>query len=144
MAVVNGAKIDFPPLFLEQMTQIILRNILDGETDTLKIRAAECLFRQQTVTLDDGRIMVADHATVQLQAGMARMLQEGPRRKRSASTSSPRKRRTNTGNARTCSTRRSTLPTRSRRWTDSAACWRVDRLFSGCHHAHSADARDRG
>ncbi|MEC7094556.1 MAG: DUF6352 family protein, partial [Pseudomonadota bacterium] len=78
MAVVAGAKIDFPPLFLEQMTQIILRNIMDGETDTLKIRAAECLFRQQTVTLDDGRIMVADHATVQLQAGMARMLQEGP------------------------------------------------------------------
>ena len=78
MAVVAGAKIDFPPLFLEQMTQIILRNILDGETDTLKIRAAECLFRQQTVTLDDGQIMVADHATVQLQAGMARMLQEGP------------------------------------------------------------------
>jgi hypothetical protein len=78
MAVVRGAKIDFPPLFVEQLTQIILRNILDGETDTLKIRAAECLFRQQTVTLDDGRIMVADHATVQLQAGMARMLQEGP------------------------------------------------------------------
>ena len=78
LAVVRGAKIDFPPLFLEQLTQIILRNILDGETDALKIRVAECLFRQQTVTLDDGRIMVADHATVQLQAGMARMLQEGP------------------------------------------------------------------
>ena len=78
MAIVRGAKIDFPPLFVEQLTQIILRNILDRETDTLKIRAAECLFRQQTVTLDDGRIMVADHATVQLQAGMARMLQEGP------------------------------------------------------------------
>ena len=78
LAIVRGAKIDFPPLFVEQLTQIILRNILDGESDTLKIRAAECLFRQQTVTLDDGRIMVADHATVQLQAGMARMLQEGP------------------------------------------------------------------
>ena len=78
LAIVRGAKIDFPPLFLEQLTQIILRNILDGESDTLKIRAAECLFRQQTVTLDDGRIMVADHATVQLQAGMARMLQDGP------------------------------------------------------------------
>ena len=77
IAIVRGARIDFPPLFVEQLTQIILRNILDGETDTLKIRAAECLFRQQTVTLDDGCIMVADHATVQLQAGMARMLKEG-------------------------------------------------------------------
>ena len=77
LAVVRGAPVNFPPLFLEQMTQIILRSILDGETDTMKLRAAECLFRFQTVTLDDGRIMVADHATVQLQAGMARMLQEG-------------------------------------------------------------------
>ena len=77
IAIVRGAKVEFPPLFLEQLTQIILRGILDGESDTLKIRAAECLFRQQTVTLDDGRIMVADHATVQLQAGMARMLKEG-------------------------------------------------------------------
>ncbi len=77
LAVVRGAPVNFPPLFLEQMTQIILRSILDGETDTMKLRAAECLFRYQTVTLDDGRIMVADHATVQLQAGMARMLQEG-------------------------------------------------------------------
>jgi len=77
LAIVRGAPVTFPPLFLEQMTQIILRSILDGESDTMKIRAAECLFRQQTVTLDDGRIMVADHATVQLQAGMARMLQEG-------------------------------------------------------------------
>jgi hypothetical protein len=77
LAIVRGAPVTFPPLFLEQMTQIILRSILDGESDTLKIRAAECLFRQQTVTLDDGRIMVADHATVQLQAGMARMLKEG-------------------------------------------------------------------
>ena len=77
LAIVRGASVTFPPLFLEQMTQIILRSILDGETDTMKIRAAECLFRQQTVTLDDGRIMVADHATVQLQANMARMLKEG-------------------------------------------------------------------
>ncbi|MEL0234815.1 MAG: DUF6352 family protein, partial [Alphaproteobacteria bacterium] len=67
LAVVRGAPVNFPPLFLEQMTQIILRSILDGETDTMKLRAAECLFRFQTVTLDDGRIMVADHATVQLQ-----------------------------------------------------------------------------
>ena len=34
LAVVRGAPVTFPPLFLEQMTQI-LRSILDGETDTM-------------------------------------------------------------------------------------------------------------
>jgi hypothetical protein len=39
------------------------------------LRAAEILFRNQVVTLDDGRIMVADHATVQLQSGMQKALE---------------------------------------------------------------------
>ena len=63
-----------PPLFVEQLAQIILRNILDAEQDPMQVRAAELLFRHQSVTLDDGRIMVADHATVQLQAGMRRLI----------------------------------------------------------------------
>ena len=67
MAVTRGEKIKFPPLFVEQMAQIILRNILDGVADPLQIRAAELMFRDQVVTLEDGRIMVADHATVQMQ-----------------------------------------------------------------------------
>ena len=73
MAITRGAKIQFPPLFVEQMTQIILRNILDGVTDPMQIRAAELLFRDQVVTLDDGRIMVADQETVKLQIGIQRM-----------------------------------------------------------------------
>ena len=73
MAITRGSKIQFPPLFVEQMTQIILRNILDGVTDPMQIRAAELLFRDQVVTLDDGRIMVADQETVKLQIGIQRM-----------------------------------------------------------------------
>ena len=73
MAITRGATIQFPPLFVEQMTQIILRNILDGVTDPMQIRAAELLFRDQLVTLDDGRIMVADQETVKLQIGIQRM-----------------------------------------------------------------------
>jgi hypothetical protein len=73
MAITRGATIQFPPLFVEQMTQIILRNILDGVTDPMQIRAAELLFRDQVVTLDDGRIMVADQETVKLQIGIQRM-----------------------------------------------------------------------
>jgi hypothetical protein len=73
-ALVETVNHKIPPLFVEQLAQIILRNILDGETDPMQVRAAELLFRHQAVTLDDGRIMVADHATVQLQAGMQRLL----------------------------------------------------------------------
>ena len=75
MAMARNAQPNIPPLFFEQIAQIILRNILDGETDPLQLRAAEILFRNQVVTLDDGRIMVADHATVQLQSGMQKALE---------------------------------------------------------------------
>jgi len=64
----RGEMITFPPLFMDHMAHIILRNILDGESDSMKLRAAEILFREQRVTLDDGRIMVADRTTVDLQA----------------------------------------------------------------------------
>ena len=68
LAAARGAEITFPPLFMEHMVHIILRNILDGETDPMKLRAAEILFRDQRVTIDDGRIMVADRTTVDLSA----------------------------------------------------------------------------
>lgn len=74
MAVAKGAAITFPPLFIDQMAQIILREILNGETDPMQVRAAEVLFRSQSVTTDDGRIMIADQSTVQLQADYQRSL----------------------------------------------------------------------
>ena len=75
MAMAHDVPAKIPPLFFEQLAQIILRNILDGETDPIQVRAAEMLFRNQAVTLDDGRIMVADHATVQLQVGMQKVVE---------------------------------------------------------------------
>jgi len=43
--------VDMPPLFIEQMVHVVLRNILDGCTDTLVLRAAELLFREQKATI---------------------------------------------------------------------------------------------
>ena len=37
----QGLQHNIPPLFFEQIVQIIMRNILDGETDPLQVRAAE-------------------------------------------------------------------------------------------------------
>src|SRR6478736_2730593 len=41
------APIDIPPLFIEQMVHVCLRNILDGSDDPLRLRAAEVFFREQ-------------------------------------------------------------------------------------------------
>jgi hypothetical protein len=49
-----------PPLFLDQLVQVILRSALDETEDPFVVRAAECLFRPQRVTLHEGTILLAD------------------------------------------------------------------------------------
>jgi hypothetical protein len=53
-----------PPLFLNQLVQVIARNMLDGERDPFELRAAEMLFRQQRLTLKDGVMLLADEELV--------------------------------------------------------------------------------
>ena len=53
-----------PPLFLNQLVHLILRNALDRCTDPLVLRAAELLFRTQRVTLHDGSLIAADEETI--------------------------------------------------------------------------------
>lgn len=57
-----------PPLFINQLVQIILRNILDGVSDALMVRSAELLFREQKVSTNEGLILSADAETVSLLA----------------------------------------------------------------------------
>jgi hypothetical protein len=54
----------FPPLFLDQLAQLILRNALDGCEDAFMVRAAECFFRPQRVSLREGRLLLADEGTI--------------------------------------------------------------------------------
>ena len=54
-----------PPLFLDQLAHVILRAVLEGETDALRARAGELLFREQKVTINDGHIMAADAEVVE-------------------------------------------------------------------------------
>jgi hypothetical protein len=60
--------IDVPPLFVEQMVHVILRNILDGCEDPLRLRAAEVLFRDQKATIQEGHALLADQDTVEMHA----------------------------------------------------------------------------
>ena len=66
-ALFRGA-IDVPPLFIEQMVHVILRNILDASDDPLEARAAELFFREQKATLREGHALVADLETVERHA----------------------------------------------------------------------------
>ena len=71
MNLFKGA-VDVPPLFIEQLAHVILRNILDGCDDPLQLRAAELFFREQKATLRDGHLLLADAETVEMHAAGAR------------------------------------------------------------------------
>jgi hypothetical protein len=53
-----------PPLFINQLVHVILRNALDGIEDARVVRAAELFFRTQRMTLHDGSLIAADEETI--------------------------------------------------------------------------------
>ena len=53
-----------PPLFINQLVHVILRNALDDAADPHILRAAELFFRIQRVTLHDGSLIAADDETI--------------------------------------------------------------------------------
>ena len=71
VSLFRGA-IDIPPLFIDQMAHVILRNILDRCDDPLALRAAELFFREQKATIREGHALVADLETVETHAAGSR------------------------------------------------------------------------
>ena len=67
MALFKGA-IDVPPMFIDQLAHVILRNLLEDTRDPLQLRAAEVFWREQKVTLKDGHVLLADLVTVEMHA----------------------------------------------------------------------------
>jgi len=53
-----------PPLFLNQLVHVILRNALDGCEDVFVLRAAELMFRPQRITVHDGAPLAADEELI--------------------------------------------------------------------------------
>jgi Family of unknown function (DUF6352) len=65
----QGTGVDVPPQFVDQLTQVLVRHILGTGAEPMEARAAEMLFRPQRIAvLDDGAVMAADEATVDLYA----------------------------------------------------------------------------
>lgn len=65
-------RIDVPPMFIDQLAHVILRNVLDGAGDPLRLRAAEVFFREQKATIRDGHVLLADLETVEMHAAGSR------------------------------------------------------------------------
>jgi hypothetical protein len=57
---------DTPPIFFNQLTNLVLRNALDGIDDAFLLRAAELFFRPQRVTFHEGTLLLADAETIEL------------------------------------------------------------------------------
>src|SRR5882724_6393643 len=53
-----------PPLFINQLVHVILRNLLDGCEDAFMLRAAELFFRPQRLSAHDGSLIAADEETI--------------------------------------------------------------------------------
>jgi hypothetical protein len=68
LGLFKSGKIDMPPLFIDQVAHVILRNILDGCDDPLRLRAAETFWREQKATIRDGHALLADLETVEMHA----------------------------------------------------------------------------
>lgn len=69
VALFRGDGVDVPPVFVHQLTQILLRHTLGDKATAMQARAAEMLFRTQRIAIqDDGQVMAADEETVERHA----------------------------------------------------------------------------
>ena len=64
LALVRNRAAGTPPLFLNQLVHVILRNALDRCEDPFVLRAAELFFRPQRVTLHEGSLVAADEEVI--------------------------------------------------------------------------------
>jgi hypothetical protein len=63
LAIVRN-NLKFPRIFIDQLVQVILRNILHDCDDVFVVRAAELLFRTQRLTSYEGSLVAADEEVV--------------------------------------------------------------------------------
>lgn len=82
LALVRHPSPVLPPIFMDQMVHLIMRNILKDVHDPIRLRAAEIFFREQSVSTDDGHLMLADeeivdmHAQAGVDIGLGQLLSE--------------------------------------------------------------------
>ena len=60
LALIRAGSVNLPPLFVNQLVHVILRNALDGCEDPLVLRAAELFFRTQRLMLHESSVLLGD------------------------------------------------------------------------------------
>ena len=53
-------QVKHPPLFIDMLVQTVTHHLVKDSSDALQTRAAELLFRQQRITLQEGQLLSAD------------------------------------------------------------------------------------
>jgi hypothetical protein len=66
VALARGAAGGTPPLFMNQLAQVVLRSALEGARDPWVLRAAELFYRPQRVSFHEGAMLLADAETIAL------------------------------------------------------------------------------
>jgi hypothetical protein len=72
LRIAAGSTAPVAPLFLDHLAHAILRSVLDGCGDPIRLRAAELLFRSQLVAIEEERIRVGDEEMILAAADPAR------------------------------------------------------------------------
>lgn len=66
LQLARGSAADTPPLFMNQLAQVVLRNALDGINDPAVLRAAELFYRAQRASFHEGALLLADAETIEV------------------------------------------------------------------------------
>lgn len=64
LEVFRAGPVQVPPLFVDLVTQAIVQQLLGDTVDAMTVRAAELFFRPQRITVEQGRVLAADSATL--------------------------------------------------------------------------------
>lgn len=64
LAVLRSSSNDLPPLFINHLVHVILRNALDGNDDAFVLRAAELFFRPQRILPHEQALLLGDEEVV--------------------------------------------------------------------------------
>src|SRR3546814_1764847 len=65
LALATGAAGSTPPIFMDQLAHLVLRNALDSEDDPFVLRAAELFYRAQRVAFHEGKALLADAEAIE-------------------------------------------------------------------------------
>jgi hypothetical protein len=64
LALVRSGAVDLPPLFVNHLVHVILRNALDGCNDPFVLRAAELFFRPQRIVPHELSLLLGDEEVI--------------------------------------------------------------------------------